>query len=96
MKKTSGKKGREREVPKRKSNTMSRQTLTRNTNQEVCRESIVRKPLQEAIILKNSEKHNTNLYRKLESVKNVEKRGRIVTPGYISQGKLSRGHYFIY
>ena len=71
-------------------------TFTRGKNQEVCRESIVRKPLQEARILKNTEKHKTNLYRKQESVKNVEKRGRIVTPGYISQGKLSRGHYFIY
>ena len=56
MKKTSGEKGREREVPKRKSNIMSRQTLTRNTNQEVCRESILRKPLQAARIKKCVEK----------------------------------------
>ena len=44
-------------------------TFTRGKNQEVCRESIVRKPLQEARILKNTEKHKTNLYRKQESVK---------------------------
>ena len=72
-------------------------TFTRGKNQEVCRESIVRKPLQEARILKNTEKHKTNLYRKQESVKKRrETRENIVTPGYISQGKLSRGHYFIY
>ena len=63
---------------------------SRSMSRKYCKKTFTR-------ILKNSEKHKANLYRKQESVKkNVEKRGRIVTPGYISQGKLSRGHYFIY
>ena len=45
--------------------------------------------------MKNSEKHMANLYRKQESQKRRETRENNFTPGYISQGKLSRGHYFI-
>ena len=41
---------------------------------------------------KNIEKRNDKPLKETRISKNVEKWGGIVTPGYISQGKLSRGH----